>query len=212
MSVLPSPLKSPVRIFTPGSWALCAKPGFAILVTLKPPSPLENATITESQPCPPASAMSVLPSPLKSPVRTFTPGSWALWAKPELAMLVTLKLPSPLENAMGTESQPWPATSAMSLFGTLSQVAACMHTTGAAIRISATALVRGRRCQQESLPCGSSISASGCAIRPSPSFFQFFSNSRRRLRASIHIHSSLTRGISKNGAIHAAFSAHRNRI
>src|SRR5216683_1260417 len=114
MSALPSPLKSPTSALTPGRDAKVPNSPMIVLVTLKLPSPLEKATGTDVQPCPPVSAMSALPSPLKSPTSGVTPGRDAQVPKSPRITLVTLKLPSPLEKATGIEVQPWPPTSAMS--------------------------------------------------------------------------------------------------
>src|SRR5216683_2664475 len=114
MSALPSPLKSPTSALTPGRDAKVPNSPMIVLVTLKLPSPLEKATGTEIQPCPPVSAMSALPSPLKSPTSGVTSGRDAKVPNCPMIVLVTLKLPSPLEKATGTDVQPCPPVSAMS--------------------------------------------------------------------------------------------------
>src|SRR6185295_19422074 len=139
MSVRRSPLKSPVRMFTPGVAAHAAKSGRGLFLTSNDPSPRDSATGSEPQPAPAASAMSVLPSPLKSPVRILTPGTAAHAAKSPAGRFVTLKLPLRFENATGTVVQPGGPSSAMSeapsplksptslVAGTRAGVPAAMH-------------------------------------------------------------------------------------
>src|SRR5690348_5922926 len=105
MSVLPSWLKSPVNVFAVVLVAQNAKfpiptpPPPSTLVTLKLPSPLENAIGIVCQLVSPASPISVLPSWLKSPVNVFAAVLVAQNAKfpiptpPPPSTLVTLKLP-----------------------------------------------------------------------------------------------------------------------
>src|SRR5437879_3972110 len=101
MSVRPSPLKSPASTRAPGVAAQLAKSGALLLVTVKKPLPLEKATGMVAQPAPPARAMSVRPSPLKSPASTRAPGVVAQLAKSGALLLVTVKKPLPVENATG---------------------------------------------------------------------------------------------------------------
>src|SRR5215218_4991029 len=109
MSVRPLPLKSPATTRTPGWFAqLGIKLGAPPLVMLKVPSPLEKAMGMVLQPgvCL-TRAMSVRPLPLKSPATTRTPGWFAqLGIKLGAPPLVMLKVPSPLEKAMGMVLQP----------------------------------------------------------------------------------------------------------
>src|ERR671921_551379 len=75
---------------------------------LKVPSPLEKAMGIVDQPgvCL-TRAMSVVPLPLKAPATTRTPGPLAqLGIKLGAPPLVMLKVPSPLEKAMGMVDQP----------------------------------------------------------------------------------------------------------
>src|SRR6185503_7651588 len=105
-SVFPSALKSPTRIF---AFVVAAQPGkfpAGELVTLKVPSPFENATGMLFQPDGPVIAASVFPSPLKSPTRIFAFVVAAQPGKFPAVALVTLKVPSPFENATGKLFQP----------------------------------------------------------------------------------------------------------
>src|SRR4051812_9419306 len=77
MSAKPSPLKSPLTALTLLWLAQLQKlaliPDNATLDTVKFPSPFENATGMLDQPAPPVSAISILPSPLKSPATGLAP-------------------------------------------------------------------------------------------------------------------------------------------
>src|SRR5262245_45690228 len=106
MSALPSPSKSPVTSLAPGVAAQAGKLATPLLVTKKLPSPRENATGIEPQPVGPETARSVRPSPLKSPDTSLAPGVAAQIGKLATPLLVTVKPPSPRENATGIEPQP----------------------------------------------------------------------------------------------------------
>src|SRR5688572_15835250 len=73
-SVRPSPLKSPGSTFAPGDADQVGKLKGLRLVTLKVPLPFDKATGRVVQPGTPVTAMSVRPSPLKSPGSTRAPG------------------------------------------------------------------------------------------------------------------------------------------
>ena len=82
------------------------------------PSPLENATGIVLHVAGPVSARSVRPSALKSPLITFASGVAAHWAKDQsdaVDALMTLNVPSPLENATGIEPHPAGPVNAMSV-------------------------------------------------------------------------------------------------
>src|SRR5262245_22458321 len=100
ISALPSPLKSPTNFLACRLEAKPAKSEIGRLVTLKLPSPFEKATGSVFQPETPVRAMSVLPSPLKSPVNTVTCGLVAQMAKSPTKLLVTVKPFSPFEKAI----------------------------------------------------------------------------------------------------------------
>ena len=85
-----------------------------MFVTLKVPSPFENATGIVPQPAGPVSAMSTQMSPLKSPVTALAPTVAAQVGKFVTALLVTWKLPLPFEKAIGMPLQPDTPVSAMS--------------------------------------------------------------------------------------------------
>ena len=114
MSVSPSRLKSPLTTCTPGVWAHdWAKYPTGALVTVKVPSPLENATgivYHQDMSGPGSSAMSAKLSLLNLPVTTCTPGTWAQAAKSTDEALVTLKVPSPVDAATGTDRKPLPVS------------------------------------------------------------------------------------------------------
>src|SRR5690349_13400975 len=83
-----------------------AKVDSGALLRLKVPSPLENATGIVLHVAGPISARSVRPSASKSPLITFASGVAAHWAKDQsdaVEALMTLNVPSPLENATGIE-------------------------------------------------------------------------------------------------------------
>jgi len=106
----------PVSALTPGVAAEVGNRVVTVsLVTLKVPSPFENATGMVFQPAPPTNAISVIPSPLKSPVTTVTPGVAAEVGNKVTASLVTLKVPFPFENATAMVFQPAPPTNAISV-------------------------------------------------------------------------------------------------
>src|SRR4029079_17611573 len=82
------------------------------LVNVKVPLPLPNATGIDAHPDPPVNAISPTPSPLKSPGTA--EAAVARPGKVPTDMLVTTKVPSPLEKATGMEVQLLPPVSAMS--------------------------------------------------------------------------------------------------
>src|SRR5262249_36744869 len=91
-----------------GADAHRSKRSVGALVTRKVPSPLEKATGSVYHHGvwgPRTRAMSVRPSPSKSPVCAPTPGTEAQPAKSTEDALATRNVPSPLENATGTEPQ-----------------------------------------------------------------------------------------------------------
>src|SRR6185369_12369260 len=105
-SLRPSPLKSPTSGFAFKVAAQTPKLTIGAFVTLKVPLPLENATGMLPQPVGPVKATSVRPSPLKSPASGFALAVAAQTAKLTIGAFVTLKVPSPLENATGMLPQP----------------------------------------------------------------------------------------------------------
>src|SRR6185503_13208914 len=115
-SVRPSPLKSPASGFALAVAAQTAKLTIGAFVTLKVPLPLENATGMLPQPDGPVNATSVRPSPLKSPASGFALTVAAQTAKLTIGAFVTLKVPSPLENATGMLPQPEAPVKATSLW------------------------------------------------------------------------------------------------
>src|SRR5262245_35497927 len=72
-----------------------------VLVTLKLPLPFEKATGGVTQPEGPVTAISVLPSPLKSPVNFIAQVAEDQLAKFPMNVLVTVKLSLPFEKATG---------------------------------------------------------------------------------------------------------------
>src|SRR5215813_10525356 len=115
MSVRPSPLKSPVSRLTSRREDQAAKSPIKVFVTVKLPSPFENAIGSVFQPTGPVSATSVLPSPLKSPVSFTARRSDAQAAKSPTNELDTVKPPLPLEKATGKVFQPAGPVSATSV-------------------------------------------------------------------------------------------------
>src|SRR6478752_4369033 len=115
MSSRPSPSKSPA---TGTTLAVAAKPGKLATpdeVTVKRPSPFENATGIVPQLGEPVSATSCRPSPSKSPATGFTPGRLAQSGKfATQQRLTSVKLPVPLESAIGIEPQLEGPVNAMS--------------------------------------------------------------------------------------------------
>src|SRR5487761_250737 len=96
----------------PGVVAHVGKLATPALLMLKFPPPVDVAIGIEAQPETPVSAMSALPSPLKSPATIETPVEWAQVPKFGTPALVMPKLPSPLDVATGIEAQPTPPVSA----------------------------------------------------------------------------------------------------
>src|SRR6516164_3932742 len=136
MSAFPSPLKSPTSLTTPGCAAQLAKLSNGLLVTRKVPSPLEKATGRVLHPAPPISAMSAFPSPLKSPTSLTTPGCAAQLAKLSNGLLVTRKVPSPLEKATGRVFHQEAPISAMSAFPSPLKSPTSLTTPGCAAQLA----------------------------------------------------------------------------
>src|SRR5688572_5104339 len=119
MSVLPSALKSPTREITGGSpWE--PKLDTQWLVAVHPPVPKDRASGIVFQPAPPVRAMSIRPSPSKSPTCLSTDAVEAKPpqfgpAGPPTLLLDVEKLPFCSDIATGIDSQPAPPVRAMSV-------------------------------------------------------------------------------------------------
>merc|ERR1719199_1237314 len=124
ISTLPSPLMSPATSCAPPWDDHCGKLARGLFVTVNDPSPLPKAVGNVPQPEFPHAAKSPFPSPSKSPATRFTPDSEDQDAKLLIAVLVTRKLPSPLENATGTVPHPTGPLSAASSLPSPSKSAA----------------------------------------------------------------------------------------
>src|SRR5258706_6432261 len=108
ISLYPSPSKSPTKRILSFPFAFGAKLPTHPFVQVQRPSPFENAMGTVLQPLGPVSAMSVFPSPLKSPISAFTSTVVAHAGKswqPPPRKLVDVHVPSPFENAIGIPVQ-----------------------------------------------------------------------------------------------------------
>src|ERR1700761_7249186 len=94
MASRPLSSKCPTTACTPLDAAHFGKSETGWLVTVKLPSPLENANGTVLQPGPPTRAMLVRPSPAKSPRRARTPALADQPGKLSTVLLVTSNVPS----------------------------------------------------------------------------------------------------------------------
>ena len=101
MAFVPVPPKLPAKALTP---PVAAQPGKSFtegLSTVKCPPPVETAIGTVAEPLAPVRTRAARPLPVKSPTSTLAPWSAAHLGKRSTVWLVTVKVPSPFENATG---------------------------------------------------------------------------------------------------------------